>query len=73
MDDIKSVVKQAVLEAIELHHNKPMNAQQAAEYLGISRRKLNDLAPYIPHSLIGGRKIYTPKNLDQYIEEQRVL
>lgn len=50
----------------------PMNINEAADYLRISKRKLQDLLPYINHSIVGGRRIFTKADLDQYIQDQKV-
>lgn len=50
-----------------------MNINEAADYLRISKRKIQELLPYISHSIVGGRRIFIKADLDQYIQEQRVL
>lgn len=70
-DEIK--YKKLILEALEeVGYAKPMSMKQAAGYLGISYRKMYDIAPFIQHSAIGTRKLFTKKDLDAFIEKQRV-
>ena len=72
MDDIKLVVKEAVMEAIRLHNNAPYSAAEAASYLRVSKRKFSDLTPYIKHSIVGGKKLFTKADLDEYVQENRI-
>lgn len=70
--DIKSIVREAVIEAIKLHNNCTYNDKEAATYLRISRNKMKQIRPYVAHSIVGGRYVYTKADLDNYIRENRI-
>jgi len=72
MDDIKLIVMQAVKDAIKLHNNSPYNIQEAGDYLRLSQSKMYELLPYIPHSIVGGKRLFIKADLDAYIKENRV-
>lgn len=72
-EDVKTVVMNAVRIALKVHNNAPFSAVEASEYLRISRRKFSDIAPHIPHSIVGGKKLFLKQDLDAFIQEQRVL
>jgi len=70
-EDIRTIVINAVNEAITMHNSGPMNTQTAAKYLCISPRKMQDLFSYIKHSRVGGKRLFLKADLDAYIKEQR--
>ena len=53
---------------------KALNIVQAAEFLGISPRSLHRLKnnKEIRHSRIGGRIVFRPQVLDQFLESKEV-
>jgi len=61
-----------LLEELQKRFDKPMNQIEAADYLRISRRRMQDLTAYIPHSIVGGKKLFTKANLDAFIQENEV-
>jgi excisionase family DNA binding protein len=71
-EDVKSIVIDAVKFAIKTHNNAPYSAAEAAEYLRVSKRKFSDLTPYIKHSIVGGKKLFTKADLDEYVQENRI-
>lgn len=49
-----------------------MNREEAAEWLGISLRKLDDLVHHnvIPSFKLGGRRLFDPEQLRKWVQEQ---
>ena len=61
-----------LLDELNKRFNKPMNQIEAADYLHISKSKMYELMPYIPHSIVGGKRLFMRSDLDAYIRENRV-
>jgi len=78
--DLKDLVKRVInevtsddmLEKYTEKSKRRLLPKEASDYLRVSTRKFTDLIPYIPHSIVGGKRLFLKADLDKHIEENRV-
>ena len=73
--ELQEIIKNAVKSVLEEQKNKKvkekMNIKEAAKYLGISEPTINRKKDQgiIPFSKLGGRVVFSKKDLDEYFKK----